>query len=346
MSDSVVSSALMPTSLSPAARMPPRAFGPRTRIAVSARASTRSSPRPAASATSNQRRTPYAVVASSTSGRASMIARVSAITGSSEIAFAMRSVGACTTCAPRRASASMRSAERRSLVTPMRNPSSWSGRNAGRRLHRRRSRGHRRECRRALHEIGCLGVAVVREAHDLADDDDRGRGHAAPARRRTRCRRGCRSSCAGRRWNPRSTIATGMSTRMPWRARPAVSEGSEFTPMSTTIVPPRPARCVSSVVGERRVARHDGEEMADAAVGERDPGGAGHRDGARDAGDDLDRDAGPVAGEHLLAAATEHVGVAALEPHHVTAGERVLDEQLLDLVLRDRRGGPGACRRR
>ena len=174
MSDSVVSSALMPTSLSPAARMPPRAFGPRTRIAVSASASTRSSPRPAASATSNQRRTPYAVVASSTSGRASMIARVSAITGSSEIAFAIRSVGACSTCAPRRASASMRSAERRSLVTPMRNPSSWSGRKRRRRLHHVGHVATAANAGRALHEIGCLGIAVVREAHDLADDHDRG----------------------------------------------------------------------------------------------------------------------------------------------------------------------------
>ena len=45
--------------------------------------------------------------------------------------IAMRSVGACSTWAPRRASASMRSAERRSLVTPMRKPSSWSGRKPG-----------------------------------------------------------------------------------------------------------------------------------------------------------------------------------------------------------------------
>ena len=114
-----------------------------------------------------------------------------------------------------------------------------------------------------------------------------------------------------------------------------MSDGSEFTPMSTTMVPPRPARCSSSDVGERRVARDDGEEVADAAVRERDAGGAGHRDGARDAGDHLDGHAGAVAGEHLLAAAAEHVRVAALQAHDVAAGERVLDEQRLDLVLRD-----------
>ena len=50
------------------------------------------------------------------------------------------------------------------------------------------SRGDRREAGRALHELGRAGVAVVREAHDLADDDDRGRGDARRARRRRRCR--------------------------------------------------------------------------------------------------------------------------------------------------------------
>ena len=102
------------------------------------------------------------------------------------------------------------------------------------------------------------------------------------------------------------------------RARPAVSGGSVLTPMSTTIVPPRPARCSQFVVGERRVAGDDREQVADAAVREGDAGRRGHRDRARDARDDR-RPGTParVAGEHLLAAAPEDVRVAALEAHDV-----------------------------
>ena len=44
-------------------------------------------------------------------------------------------------------------------------------------------------------------------------------------------------------------------------------------------------------------------------------------------------DAGSGAGERLLAAATEHERVAALEPHDLLAGPGVLDHQPLDLVL-------------
>ena len=137
-------------------------------------------------------------------------------------------------------------------------------------------------------------------------------------------------------WNPRSTIATGMSTGMPWRARPAVSDGSEFTPMSTTIVPPRPARCVSSpsVSGAWPDTTVKRWLMPRCVSGM--PAAPGTATALVTPGMTSTRDAGAVAREHLLAAATEHVGVAALEPHDVPAGERVLDEQLLDLVLRYR----------
>ncbi|MEC5150426.1 hypothetical protein RCH22_002067 [Cryobacterium psychrotolerans] len=88
-------------------------------------------PTPAASAASNQRRMPYEVVARRMSGRAAMIARVSLVMRASSAAAAMRMAGAWTTSAPRRSKAAMRSSERRSLVTAMRKPSSWSARNPG-----------------------------------------------------------------------------------------------------------------------------------------------------------------------------------------------------------------------
>src|SRR5207342_627125 len=42
------------------------------------------------------------------------------------------------------------------------------------------------------------------------------------------------------------------------------------------------------------------------------------------------------AGERLLAAASEHERVAALEAHHPASGLSVLDEQPVDLLLRQR----------
>ena len=56
------------------------------------------------------------------------------------------------------------------------------------------------------------------------------------------------------------------------------------------------------------------------AVGDRDAGRGRHGDRARHAGHHLDPDAVRLAGQPLLAAAPEHVGVAALEPHDGPAG--------------------------
>ena len=82
------------------------------------------------------------------------------------------------------------------------------------------------------------------------------------------------------------------------------------------------------------VAGDDGERRGEAAMGERDAGDRGHRDGARDARDDLDLDAGVPAERELLAAAAEHVRVAALEPHDVLALSGQVHEQSVDRVLR------------
>ncbi len=80
----------------------------------------------------------------------------------------------------------------------------------------------------------------------------------------------------------------------------------------------------------------DGEPARQAAVGDGDARGRRHRDRAGDARHDLDRDAGRLARLQLLAAAAEHVRVAALEPHHTSARERVPHQLGLDLVLRPR----------
>ena len=84
------------------------------------------------------------------------------------------------------------------------------------------------------------------------------------------------------------------------------------------------------------VAGDDGERRGEAAMGERDAGDRGHRDGARDARHDLDVDAGVAAERDLLAAAPEDERVAALEPHDLLAVAGEGDEQLVDGVLRHR----------
>jgi hypothetical protein len=122
--EAVRSSWAMPSSSWPAARTAPRAFGPRTMMRARSRVRARSSPRPAASAPSIQRRKPYAVVTMTMSGRLSMTARVSPTRISSSSTGAMRTAGAWSTSAPRRTKASMRSSDRRSDVTAIRKPSS------------------------------------------------------------------------------------------------------------------------------------------------------------------------------------------------------------------------------
>ena len=86
----------------------------------------------------------------------------------------------------------------------------------------------------------------------------------------------------------------------------------------------------------RQVPRDDDELVGQPAVGDRDAGQRGDGDRAGDAGDHLDGDARGHAGLELLHAAAEHERIAALEPHDPLAGERVLDQQRVDLLLRHR----------
>ena len=96
---------------------------------------------------------------------------------------------------------------------------------------------------------------------------------------------------------------------------------------------------MSPVVGEVAelgVAGDDTETVGDAAVGDRDARCGRDRDGAGHARHDLDLDAGVAAGDELLTAATEDVRIAALEPHDDLALLGPVDQDLVDLLLRDR----------
>ncbi len=90
------------------------------------------------------------------------------------------------------------------------------------------------------------------------------------------------------------------------------------------------------VVVERCVTRDDGEHPAHLAIGHRDADRRRYRDRARDSGDDGDRNPGFPARDDFFTTASEHVRVAALEPHDGAAREGALHHHPLDVVLRHR----------
>src|SRR5205823_12528299 len=72
------------------------------------------------------------------------------------------------------------------------------------------------------------------------------------------------------------------------------------------------------------------------AMRDRNPGVRGTRDRRRDARHDLEVDAGRDELLGLLAAASETERIAALEPHDALSLARFVDEELIDLILRQR----------
>ena len=92
----------------------------------------------------------------------------------------------------------------------------------------------------------------------------------------------------------------------------------------------------STVSGVARLVRgEEGDAGRFVTVGERhlEIGGAAEPGG--DAGNDRIGDAGRAQRFDLFAAAAEHEGIAALQPHHALAGLRGLDHALVDGVLAD-----------
>ena len=85
------------------------------------------------------------------------------------------------------------------------------------------------------------------------------------------------------------------------------------------------------------VRRHQRDAVRDAAMRDRHANGRRRREPRRDAGNDLHLDACTAQRRHLLAAATEHERVAALEPHDEVPCARFADHELLDERLRRRR---------
>ena len=84
------------------------------------------------------------------------------------------------------------------------------------------------------------------------------------------------------------------------------------------------------------VAGDERDRRRGVAVRDRDARVGGRRHAGRHAGHDLERHARRGQRLRLLAAAPEHERVAALQPHDAPAGAAELDEQRVDLLLRQR----------
>ena len=77
--------------------------------------------------------------------------------------------------------------------------------------------------------------------------------------------------------------------------------------------------------------------MHASAQRQRQTDGGGAAVGRGDAGDHLHLDAGPLQRGDLLGGAAEHERIAALQPRHAPAGQRLAHQDAIDLLLRRRR---------
>ncbi len=129
---------------------------------------------------------------------------------------------------------------------------------------------------------------------------------------------------ASRPDQPRAISRSAMRARCP-------------RPISTTIVTLSGASWSRiGRVGRLVVAGDDQKARRQPAVGDGDARQRGGRHRRRQARDDLERDPGARQRQRFLAAAPEHEGVAALEPHDAQPAARVPDQQPVEDVLRDR----------
>ena len=120
---------------------------------------------------------------------------------------------------------------------------------------------------------------------------------------------------------PLETTAAGVDGRFPWLTSPSASALSEARPMKTTSVPgarARQARSSASTSWPATIVTC--EETPRWVTGI--PAAAGTAATDETPGNDLERDAGLHQRERLLAAASEHERVAALEPHDRRPGAR------------------------
>ena len=146
--------------------------------------------------------------------------------------------------------------------------------------------------------------------------------------------------CAAWASSRRTRPPPGVSGARPCSISAAAIAAAVSTPIRTTTVPrsrPSAAQSTSDCgCPGGRCPETTTNSCVEPAVGHRDADEPRHADRAGHAGHDLDRDARRDAGLELLHAAAEDERVAALEPRHPLAGQRVLDQQRVDLLLRHR----------
>ena len=93
---------------------------------------------------------------------------------------------------------------------------------------------------------------------------------------------------------------------------------------------------VGTVVARSRKPRGEDDGAVDAAHRRRDARRGQPAEGRSNAGQDAERNIFRRECRRLLAAAREHIGMAALQPHHLAALSRQPDQYGVDLALRDR----------
>ena len=139
---------------------------------------------------------------------------------------------------------------------------------------------------------------------------------------------------------PSEITATGVVGERPWPTSSAAIAAAFSTAIISTRVPPRPATALQPT----SESGWPGARWPDTTVKSWAtprwvtgmPAVAGTPIGLGSPGTTRDRHAGLAARQHLLEAAAEHEGVAALEPHHPLAGAGAVDEHRVDLLLRRR----------
>ena len=154
---------------------------------------------------------------------------------------------------------------------------------------------------------------------DLVGDRQQGAGHGALARP------GAPLDGGRRRVSGATAIAqSGGDVPEPATAHEDDERGIEGRQL-------RPVHA-GRVLGGVFMPGHEDGNSGDVAVGQWDPGVGEHAVGRGYSRNDLEGDAGLAHGLGFLAAAAEHVGIAALETDDALAGAGMRDQQLEDLV--------------
>ena len=186
-------------------------------------------------------------------------------------------------------------------------------------------------------------ASLSAQGDDGADHQESRGMHAAAARRSLRSSPGSRPRCAATARVPDSMIAAGVSPALP-SADQSTTDGRQVSDSHVDDQrsrkprqggPVEPARVPDRIPGRRvRSRMRRPRPLARCVTGI--PAYAVHADPGRHARHDLEGDPRLRGAQCLLGPAPENERVSPFEPDHIAARPRVLDQDLIDLVLGQR----------